>query len=200
MQLIKISQLNTITWYVEPFAHGWLLSFKWTKFCCCYFVELCAFLPFCCSFSNRPHKRHQHLLSVSQHSQEPIVSKSRLSKHAFNCGFFVRRMLMLTSMLLHFNKMNTKARKKTKTATHRRESERAEKRVSLNKLIMQNERMTIATKKHYKKNWRKKMSEEKMRLNSRIIFFLSEPDLVGFRAIRLLWYSLIAATLCSMWT
>lgn len=71
------------------------------------------------SFNNHI-KRHQHLLLwVSQHSQEPIVSKSRLSKHAFNCGLFlsvvvvlffvcVLRMLMLTSMLLHFNKMNTK--------------------------------------------------------------------------------------------
>lgn len=62
-------------------------------------------------------KRHQHLL-LKFHNilKSPSCLKSRLSKHAFNCvalGFFsllhlyidyMLRMLMLTSMLLHFNK------------------------------------------------------------------------------------------------
>lgn len=65
--------------------------------CCCYYcclVLTAFFAPFYRTIPiQQPHKRHQHLLLsfttkfLRESASHRIVSKSRLSKHAFSCGF-----------------------------------------------------------------------------------------------------------------
>lgn len=80
--------------------------------------------------------------------RERIVSKSRLSKHTFRCGFLCVPHAYVNVNVIAFqqNEHESTPIERQRDIEKERRSEEKRRKKSLNKYIMQNERMTIPTK------------------------------------------------------